>query len=239
MTTAAGVPGSDQTATDRKGSEVNAGGLHFLYFADPMCSWCYGFSPVIAQVAEHFVDRIPVRIVMGGLRPGTTQPMRPEDKDYIRGAWARVAEASGQPFDHAFFDRDGFVYDTEPACRAVVAMRTMAPGQALAFLARVSRAFYAEGRDTTDADVLCALAGEFEQDESSFRDAFFAADARNETMRDFLFSQQSGVTGFPCLVVGTGGSDYALVSNGFRPLDGLIEAVEGWLANQTGSAADA
>jgi putative protein-disulfide isomerase len=86
-----------------------------------MCSWCYGFAPVIPAIADHFGARLPVRLVMGGLRAGNTRPMRSQDKDYIRDAWTRVNAASGQSFDFAFFDRDGFVYDTEPACRAVVA----------------------------------------------------------------------------------------------------------------------
>ena len=28
--------------------------LQLVYFADPMCSWCYGFSPVITTLAERF-----------------------------------------------------------------------------------------------------------------------------------------------------------------------------------------
>ena len=67
---------------------------------------------------------------MGGLRAGNTEPMTDKDKDYIRGAWAKVGEATGQPFDPSFFDRE-FVYDTEPACRAVVAARRLKPNMAL------------------------------------------------------------------------------------------------------------
>ncbi|MGH6816491.1 MAG: hypothetical protein ACREC6_12385, partial [Hyphomicrobiaceae bacterium] len=62
-------------------------GDRLLYFADPMCSWCYGFSPVIAALAERFAGRLPIRAVMGGLRAGNTRPMRPQDKEAIRGAW--------------------------------------------------------------------------------------------------------------------------------------------------------
>ena len=86
---------------------------HFLYFADPMCSWCYGFSPVIRELTEEFKDRLGCRVVMGGLRAGNTTAMREQDRDYIRDAWKRVGEASGQPFDFAFFDRATFIYDTE------------------------------------------------------------------------------------------------------------------------------
>ena len=96
---------------------------HFVYFADPMCSWCYGFGPVMAELRRRFEGRLGLRLVMGGLRAGNTEPMRDKDREYIRGAWARVGEASGQPFDNAFFERASFTYDTEPACRAVVAMR--------------------------------------------------------------------------------------------------------------------
>ena len=78
-------------------------------------------------MAERFKDRMPLKLVMGGLRAGNTAPMRPEDKDYIKGAWIRVNAASGQPFNFAFFDREGFVYDTEPACRAVVTARRLQP----------------------------------------------------------------------------------------------------------------
>ena len=30
--------------------EAAMDGPHLIYFSDPMCSWCYGFSPVIEQV---------------------------------------------------------------------------------------------------------------------------------------------------------------------------------------------
>ena len=51
---------------------------HLLYFADPMCSWCYGFAPVIHTLSEHFTDRLPLRLVMGGLRAGIKKIIIPE-----------------------------------------------------------------------------------------------------------------------------------------------------------------
>ncbi len=209
---------------------ADAGVRHFIYFADPMCSWCYGFAPVIAELARHFEGRLPVRVVMGGLRAGNTKEMTAKDREYIRGAWTRVGEASGQPFDFSFFDREHFTYDTEPACRAVVTMRRLAPEKTLVFKARVSRAFYGENRDTTDVKVLADLAPEFGIDADRFELEMLSAEARNETFGDFLTSQQAGVQGFPLLAAGTAAGGYALVTSGFRPLDGLPEAIEQWLA---------
>ena len=206
-----------------------------VYFADPMCSWCYGFAPVIAAIEQHFRGRLPLRLVMGGLRAGQTRPMRDQDKDYIRSAWTRVNAASGQPFDFSFFEREGFVYDTEPACRAVVTMRALDPSWALAFMARIQTAFYAENRDVTAADVLAELAAEEGQDRDTFAAAFLSPDVRNETFRDFLTAQEFGVQGFPTLIVG-GDRQYALVTSGYRPLDGIPEALDNWLTQQAGAS---
>jgi len=203
---------------------------HFIYFADPMCSWCYGFGPVMQALADHFEGRLPVRVVMGGLRAGNREPMRDKDRAYIRGAWKAVHEASGQPFDDAFFERETFTYDTEPACRAVVTMRRRAPAETLVFNRRVSSAFYAHNRDVTDDEVLADIAAEAGQDRASFLAELQSEPARNETFGDFLVAKQSGVEGFPVLAAGTQAEGFALVTQGFRPIDGLVEAIEDWLA---------
>ena len=203
----------------------------FIYFADPMCSWCYGFAPVIWALAERFEGRMDVQLVMGGLRAGNTAPMREEDRAYIRDAWARVHAASGQPFDFSFLEREAFVYDTEPACRAVVAVRRLKPQMALPFMARISQAFYAENRDMTAAEEIAGVAEEAGFDPQEFGEAFRAADTRNETFRDFLAAQELGISGFPTLIAGSEKKGYALVTNGYRPLDDVLEPLERWWAN--------
>ncbi len=104
-------------------------GKRIILFADPMCSWCWGFAPVISAIREEFAGLAPIRLVVGGLRAGETKPMDEKSKVYIRHHWEHVQSATGQPFDFEFFDRDGFVYDTEPACRASVAARNLAPAK--------------------------------------------------------------------------------------------------------------
>jgi putative protein-disulfide isomerase len=188
---------------------------------------------VISALEQQFHGRLPLRLVMGGLRAGNTRPMRAEDKAYIREAWTRVSAASGQPFDFGFFAREGFVYDTEPACRAVVTMRLLDPPRALAFMSAVQRAFYAQNRDVTSATVLADIAAEEGHDRTAFESAFLSPDVRNETFRDFLWAQELGVQGFPTIIAGNQADGYVLVTNGYRPLDGLPEAIASWLAATT------
>ena len=203
---------------------------HLVYFADPMCSWCYGFAPVIAELAERFEERLPLQMVMGGLRAGNTTPMRTEDKAYIRSAWTNVNQATGQPFDFHFLEREGFVYDTEPACRAVVTARRLKPAMELPFMARIQQAFYAENRDMTSADEIADVAEEAGFEREVFSAAFLAPDTRNDTFRDFLTAQQLEIRGFPTLIAGNNQEGYALLTNGYRPLDDLAAPLERWWA---------
>jgi putative protein-disulfide isomerase len=206
-----------------------AAAKHLLYVADPMCSWCYGFAPVIDALADHFGDRLQVRLLMGGLRAGNTKPMAQVDKDTISGHWRKVAERTGQPFDFGLFKRDGWIYDTEPACRAVVTMRLLNPRLALAYKARVQSAFYAENRDTTKEAVLADLADETGVDREMFFAELVTDEARAMTQRDFATAQSVGIRGFPTLLAGDGAGRYMTITNGYRPIDGLPGALEKWL----------
>ena len=201
---------------------------HLLYIADPMCSWCWGFAPVIEVITAEFGDDLPLHVVMGGLRPGTTEPMTDKARAEIGTHWTHVREATGQPIDFSLLDRTDFVYDTEPAARAVVVMRSA--GAALTALQRIQRAFYAEGRDVTRAEELADLAAEIGADRDAFLTAFHSPAAHAETMNDFALSREAGVTGFPTLLVGTEDpDDYRLVANGYRPAERVIPALRGWL----------
>ena len=42
-----------------------------LYFADPMCSWCWGFSPVVEELGTRYQVRATLAVVMGNYKtPG-------------------------------------------------------------------------------------------------------------------------------------------------------------------------
>jgi putative protein-disulfide isomerase len=206
-------------------------GLHFIYIVDPMCSWCWGFSPVIGQLRQRYADVLPIRPVMGGLRPGVTEVMSDEHKTRTRGYWAQVQAATGQPFDEGVLETPGFIYDTDPPARAVVLARRMGDEIALDMLARLQRAFYAEGKDITKPEVQADIAAELGFD----RDAFLAGLAeealKQETWGDYAIAQRAGVTGFPTLIVGPNSDGtYAVAARGCQPAEGVVAGVDAWLA---------
>ena len=187
--------------------------MHLLYIADPLCSWCYGFGPELTKLLARHPDA-HVDLVMGGLRAFNTQVMSPEFKEMLRGHWRHVATASGLPFSETLFERDDFVYDTEPACRAVVTARDMDPARAYAFLKAVQLAFYRDGRDVTRGDELADIAAECGYDRDTFRMNLDSQRMREATRNDFATTQSLGISGFPTLGV-RHGSQLFLVTSGY------------------------
>ncbi|MEW5684357.1 MAG: DsbA family protein [Pseudomonadota bacterium] len=207
-------------------------GPHLIYFADPMCSWCYGFSPVIEQIRLAYGRALPVRVVMGGLRPGTETVMTAEAKAQVVGHWKHVREASGLPFDPAVLDRDDFIYDTDPAARAVVVARREGEEIAARYLGAVQRAFYAENRDVTSGEVLADIAAEHGLDRGGFLTAWASDAAKQDTWRDYAISQGAGVTGFPTLVGGPNEAGaFGVVTRGYAPGEQVMAVLRAWVSS--------
>jgi putative protein-disulfide isomerase len=207
-------------------------GLHFVYFADPMCSWCYGFSPVLRTLRQRYRDVLSIRPVMGGLRPGTTDPMPERARRGLVSHWDEIGALAGVAFSPALADREGFVYDTDPAARAVVLARRTSDAEALDLLERLHLAFYAEGRDITDPAELAAIAAEQGFDRTAFETGLADEGLKQETWRDYAISQRAGATGFPTLIVGPNADGtYALVTRGYQGAEAIVPAIDGWLAN--------
>lgn len=202
---------------------MNTGFL--VYFADPMCSWCYGFGPQLDALLRKRPG-LRVDLVMGGLRAYHTAKADAAFRDTIAGHWAHVAKESGLPFDDAALAREGFVYDTEPACRAVVVARATDPARALAYFKRVQRAFYAEGRDATDPGTLADLAADEGFDRAVFAAAHASSAAQEAVKQDFSATQASGVTGFPTVAVGYPGQRFFLLNAGFTRAAALEERLD-------------
>lgn len=184
-----------------------------IYVGDPMCSWCWGFAPEVEALAVE----LPVEVVVGGLRPGPmAQTLDERMAGFLRHHWVEIAERTGQPFDTSFLERgDGWLYDTEPAAIAVAQMRETAERSTLDYFTDIQRAFYGEGRDVTDYDVLTELAAEHAIDGTAFRASLESDEARDRAWNDFTRARNWGISGFPTLVGELGDGRLALLARGY------------------------
>lgn len=222
--------------TRKKGSpmpaesaDAAAPGKILIYVGDPMCSWCWGFSPVKQALVAACEGRAEPRLVTGGLRPFQTEPNDEARRQFLREHWIEIGQRSGQPFTLDILERTDFVNDTEPSCRAAVTMRQMRGHLAgLQFFAAVQHAYFADNRDITQGDVLADVAGEAGADRDAFS-ALYESDAMKQaTLDDFQFARSLGVTGFPTMVVNEG-EQYAYLTVGYQELDQLGPVFDQWL----------
>ena len=200
-----------------------------IYVMDPMCSWCWGFAPVAeALIQQAEAAGVKAHVVVGGLRTGSGAALDPDTRAYIVKHWQAVYEATEQPFKFEGALPDGFVYDTEPACRAVVVARELAADLAWPLVKLIQQAFYTLRLDVTQPVQLAALAEQAGVPRIEFVEAFDSDRRVQTTQADFAWAQGLGIAGFPTLLAERDGQ-LALLTNGYRPLADLAPLLARWL----------
>ena len=193
-----------------------------VYVGDPMCSWCWGFAPQLDELRGR-LPGVGFRVVTGGLRPGPdAQPMTDRLAAFLTHEWTQIEQHTGQPFDQRILSRRDWLYDTEPACRAVAVMRALDEPRAWPLFKRIQRAFYAEGVVPTVAEVFPPLVQEIGGEAHEFMRAFEAPENLGAALGDFSLARQWGVTSFPTVIARLDDQGY-LVTIGYTTADTMLE----------------
>lgn len=191
-----------------------------IYIADPMCSWCWGFAPEFDKVREAYQGEWDITLLMGGLRPGTTETMDQKMRQFLRKHWLEISEKTGQPFNLGLLDQEDFVYDTEPAARAVVIANRIFPSHGWAVFKAIQHAFYADNRDTNLPETYSGIIESMGLDVVEFQKYFDSEEAKVATRQEFALAREMGINGFPSVVAFTDEKGY-LLSRGYTTFEEL------------------
>jgi putative protein-disulfide isomerase len=129
------------------------------YLFDPLCGWCYGASPLMAQLAA--APGVTVVAQPTGLFSGAGA--RPMDASFAAYAWSndeRIAALTGQRFTESYRTNvlsKGGRLDSGPATLALSAVALTAPDRELDTLRAIQEARYVSGLDVTVVPVLVAV----------------------------------------------------------------------------------
>jgi putative protein-disulfide isomerase len=195
-----------------------------IYVGDAMCSWCYAFSPEIKKVKEEFKDKATFSLLNGGLSVGTTVPMDKHMKKALCANWEEINERTGLPFVYGILSKESnFIYDTEPAARAIVCIRQLQPESEFDFFHSVQNAFYAGNKNTADIktyiDILPAGV-----DKDKFSSIFSSQEIIKKTRHDFIMSDSLSISGFPSVILKRG-DQYTMISSGYTTADVVIAGI--------------
>ncbi|HCR19220.1 MAG TPA: DsbA family protein [Candidatus Latescibacteria bacterium] len=171
------------------------------YVADPMCSWCWGFKPVLDEVRTALPQGISLVYVMGGLAKDSDEPMPEETRQYVQMNWREVTEEAGATFNWDFWTNCQPRRSTYPACRAVLAASAQQENSVPEMFEAIQRAYYQEARNPSDNATLVALADEIGLDKRRFEYDLTSEVTESLLQDDFNLRRSLTVREFPSLVL--------------------------------------
>lgn len=132
------------------GSEANATSSPKVWFvSDPLCSWCWGMACEIDLVREALSGKLKTDLMLGGLGFHNKLPMHLDGWTRLGNLWANVTATTGQQFRTLSDDEPEFVFNSQEACRAVLAVAKIDTDLVFDYLHALQRAFFIEGRHST------------------------------------------------------------------------------------------
>ena len=202
--------------------------MQLVYFANPMCSWCWGFSPVIQRLKDQFAERVGFRLALTPFRVDTTAVMDDTLRNYVLKQWHKVQQTTSQPFDFTFTTEHDFVYNTRLACRAVKAFSRQQPAQEFDYLSDLQAAFYTNNLNITRQDILIGVAEAHNINIELFIKDLHASKTNQLLDEDFNYCLELGVQSYPTLI-GVKRNSISVLAYGFQPYENLELKVKGWL----------
>jgi putative protein-disulfide isomerase len=190
-----------------------------IFVVDPMCSWCWGFHPVIEAVRKNHTDSYKFSLVMGGLRTTGQMEWNSQSKAYLKSAWDAVHQMTKQPFNPMLLNKSSFDYNTYPSCKAVITVRELfGMDAAFNYLTDIQKAFYTEAKDISSLDVLTNYVT---QDKEAFK-TFYASERAELLMQhDFSKARSMGANAFPSTVkIDTDG--HMVCINGYKNIEEIL-----------------
>ena len=193
-----------------------------------MCSWCWGFVPVLKDLLNGLPEDIQVKRLLGGLAPDTDAPMPAAMRQTIEATWRRIEETiPGTRFNHDFWTQCAPRRSTWPACRAVIAARMQGDDFDVRMTRAIQLAYYTQVRNPSDEDTLVVLAGELGLDVQAFTADLHGEQVERQLQAEITLARRLQATSFPGLVLKTGAAEWHIPVdyNDSMPMLELVSAL--------------
>lgn len=204
-----------------------------VYGVDPLCGWCFAIGDALRQARAELGDSVRWQVALGGLVTGErVRPVR-NDAEYLRGGMVAVERASGRRPGAAYWDDvvtpGTWVSDSEPAVRAVLAVRDLADDDtALVAAHLLCDGLYLDGRTPDDPQQIASVGETCGIDGDALVSRWQSDEGRAAVSREYARARALGVTTYPSLFVKAAGGDDARlhpVLAGYAPASTIVAEV--------------
>ena len=205
-----------------------------IYVYDPLCGWCYGFSPVIRKIQEEYKSKMDFDIISGGMVVGDRVGPVGAFADYILKALPRLEELTGVTFGEPYLsqlkDRSLFLSSLKP-CIALEVFKSFNEKDAIVFASTMQKAHYIDGKNLEEESVYVDLIKPYDIDSIEFLKRLNSDEYRMETSNQFKMIQEWGITGFPAVIL-VKDNQFYLIAKGYVDFDNLQKTIEKILAEK-------
>ena len=191
-----------------------------IYVADPMCSWCWGFSTILNEIYDAIGDA-PVQYVMGGLAPDSDEKMPEETRAYIQDQWRKVTAETGATFNWDFWEKCTPRRSTYPSCRAVIAASRQ--NKTHEMFEAIQTAYYREAKNPSDLHVLSSLAFDLGLDRDQFDADIIADSVEADLQTGFDLRRSMHPNSFPSLILTTDDQSPVWLVKGYAEGHSVLE----------------
>ena len=176
--------------------------LYYVY--DPLCGWCYGFSPVIVDIEKKYAEKLDIEVVSGGMIRGNRVGPIGKVAPYIKDAYKTVEQHCGVKFGDGFLkgvlEPGTMIFNSEMPCRALVCIKRINPAIAVAFSHDLQKGIYYDGMDTGVLTAYAPLLDKHKISKSQFTALMQNDETLTATKAEYAQAEALGVSGFPTLI---------------------------------------
>lgn len=198
--------------------------LKVIYVYDPLCGWCYGFSPVMKKFYKKFRNKLDFEVISGGMVVGERIGPIGKVAPYIKDAYKVVEERTGVTFGRQFLkalDEGSMIFSSIPPSRALTAFKVFRPNDAILMAHELQKSIYYDGKAPGDGKIYSELAKKFELPVESYEEALWSDNIASKTEQEFVTSGKLGVSGFPTVFIGNKEKLYP-ISRGYIDYDEFL-----------------
>lgn len=172
------------------------------YVHDPMCSWCWGFKPVLQQLEQQLAEVMHIKYLLGGLAADSQQAMPDDMQAFLQQTWRSIqVKIPGTQFNFNFWKVCQSRRSTYAACRAVIAARKQHADSEKLMINAIQVAYYLNARNPSDDNILIELATEIDLDINEFEKDLNSGQTQEILKHEIQMSEQLGAQGFPSLIL--------------------------------------
>lgn len=214
-----------------------------IYCYDAYCGWCYGFSPVIKQIAEQYKEQFFFEVLSGGMIPADNPRPIVATAPYISQAYKRVEELTGITFGpdylwHIFNpEQSDWFPHSEKAAIALCIFKELFPEQQVAIAADLQYALHFEGRDLTDDEAYRHLLEKYLIDPDDFYAKLRSEAYKEKALYEFALCKQLQATSFPQVLLQASDQQFYLLARGYTDADTLDKRIQSVLAELNNTSA--